>query len=182
MSPTLCQCCGKYPATIHFTEIKSDKKRTLHICEACANEQGIASGAPVPSGLANLMSSAIRQAGGGSTLRCPHCGIAFEEFRTKGRFGCPRDYEVFAERLNPLLDKIHGAHRHTGRLPRGRVTVETEWADRLLALRRELQDAVRTESYEDAARIRDAIRELEQGPQAAASGPAHGDEPSGGTR
>ena len=34
--------------------------------------------------------------------------------------------------------------------------------DRLLQLRRELQDAVEGEQYEDAARIRDEIQDIDQ--------------------
>jgi len=162
MPPTLCQFCGKNPATIHFTEIKDGEKRELHICEACASEQGLAAG--MPAVLGNLMQmdpAAQKHETSTEGLACPHCGITFDEFRTKGRFGCPHDYDVFAEALDPLLDKIHGAHRHTGRLPRGRRTVDTDQAEHLLRLRHELQESVRSEDYENAARLRDEIRALE---------------------
>ena len=97
------------------------------------------------------------------TQKCPHCGITFEEFRAKGRFGCPRDYEVFREALVPLLQKMHGgAQRHVGRLPRGQDEVETTVGDRLLQLRRELHEAITEEKYEDAARLRDEIAEIER--------------------
>lgn len=157
----LCQFCGKNPATIHFTEIKDSVKRELHICEECANEKGLGSSGPLPPMLFELMQSGRRDAVD-EDLQCPHCGITFGEFRTKGRFGCPYDYEVFAEPLGPLLEKIHGARAHVGRLPRGRTTVDTGVADQLLKLRRELKDFVKTENYEAAARIRDEIKTLEE--------------------
>ncbi len=167
MTPMLCQRCGKLPATIHMTEISDDGARTeWHICEECANAEGLAQGAPVtPVALASLIqleSGESEDASGAAPAACPHCGITFEEFRTKGRFGCPHDYTVFAEALNPLLDKIHGAHRHTGRLPRGQQSVDGDVSDRMLRLRRELQDAVRREDYESAAKLRDTIQGLEQ--------------------
>jgi protein arginine kinase activator len=177
MTPMLCEYCGKNPATIHFTEIHEEKRRELHICEACANERGIGAHSP---GLTAFLHSAVHKAPVQRTLRCPHCGITFDEFRTKGRFGCPRDYEVFEERLNPLLDKIHGAHRHTGRLPRGRRTVENDRADQLLRLRRELQEAVHREEYERAAQIRDRIHDLEEQGSARA-GSSLGDEAGRGS-
>ncbi|MFV1959584.1 MAG: UvrB/UvrC motif-containing protein [Planctomycetota bacterium] len=158
----VCQFCGKNPATIHFTEIKDGKKHELHICEACASEQGLAAG--VPAVLGNLMQMdppAHKRETSTEGLACPHCGITFDEFRTKGRLGCPHDYLVFAEALDSLVDKIHGAHRHTGRLPRGRRTVDTDLAEHLLRLRHELQESIRTEDYENAARLRDEIRALE---------------------
>lgn len=182
MTPVLCQCCGKNPATIHITDIKDETKRELHICESCATEQGIGTGAAiVPDVLVDLIQGGMGQVEPAVTLLCPHCGVTFDDFRTKGRFGCPRDYEVFEEALNPLLDKIHGSHRHTGRLPRGRRTVDTDLADRLLRLRRELQEAIRKEDYENAARIRDTIRGIEtHEAESAASGGA-GDEAGRGS-
>jgi len=162
MTPPLCQSCGKNPATFHLTEIAKDgSRRTLHLCEACANEQEPLGGPGVQAVLANLVQSYLEGREGGGATRCPHCGITYDEFRTKGRFGCPRDYEVFEDKLDALLDKWHGAHQHTGRLPRGRRAVDTGVPDRLLRLRHELQEAVRVEAYESAARIRDEIRALE---------------------
>ncbi len=160
MTPMLCQFCGKNPATIHFTEIKEEVKRELHICEACANEKGLGTSDPLPPMLFDLIQGGRRDEAD-EDLRCPECGITFGEFRMKGRFGCPHDYEVFAEPMGPLIEKIHGSRSHAGRLPRGRERVDTAVADHLLRLRRELKDFVRTEKYEDAARISDEIRTLQ---------------------
>lgn len=87
------------------------------------------------------------------------------DFRSKGRLGCPRCYEVFRSDLMPLLQRIHEAQTHRGRLP-GR-TVSSPAApveDRALSdLRRRLEDAVRGERYEEAARLRDDLRRAERG-------------------
>jgi protein arginine kinase activator len=159
MSPMLCQSCSQNPATIHFTEIKNDEKRELHVCEACANAQGLTGGPPIPAMLANLVQG-VRK--GARSPKCPDCGITFDEFRSKGRFGCPKDYEVFEELLGPLLEKIHGSKRHVGRLPRGRTEATAAVGDRLLRLRRDLQAAVKAEQYEKAAGLRDEILKTEQ--------------------
>lgn len=160
MSPVLCQSCGQNPATIHFTEIRNDQKRELHVCEACANEQGLGGGAPIPEILSNLVQG-VKRTTPDTDLVCPACGITFEEFRAKGRLGCPHDYDVFAEALGPLLERIHGARRHVGRLPRGRESMVSDLSDRLLKLRRDLQQAVEGEKYEAAAKLRDEILQLE---------------------
>lgn len=157
----LCQLCGQNPATIHFTEIKDSTKRELHICEECANKKGLGSSGPLPPMLFELMQD-DRRPGQEEDIACPRCGITFSEFRSKGRLGCPYDYEVFTEPLGPLLDKIHGARSHNGRLPRGRTAIDSGLDERLVRLRRELQDSVKTEDYEQAARVRDEIRGLEQ--------------------
>lgn len=156
MSSQICQTCHLNPATIHFTHITKGVKDETNLCEACAAAQGLAQ--------EGLVSSALDIAKGvtSRTLKCPHCGITFDEFRAKGRFGCPRDYEVFREALEPLLRKMHlGAARHIGRLPLGQDEVETTVGDRLLQLRRELAQAVEGENYEDAARLRDEIKAIE---------------------
>jgi protein arginine kinase activator len=161
MSTGLCQSCGQNPATIHFTEIKEDACRELHMCEACANAQGVTGGGAIPAMLASLVEGPRRGTGRGR--RCPECGITFEEFRAKGRFGCPRDYEAFEDLLGPVLDKLHGSREHRGRLPRGTPAVGPPPGDRLLSLRRELQQAVKAEEYERAARLRDEIQRAESG-------------------
>ena len=161
MPGQVCQHCGENPATIHFTEIKEEERIELHVCEECAAAQGITNEANMPTILANVVAAAARSAEMESK-ECPHCGITFREFRRKGRLGCPRDYEVFEDLLKPLLAKMHGgAEEHTGRLPRGQERMHNDRPDRLLRLRRDLQEAIDQERYETAARLRDEIIDLE---------------------
>jgi protein arginine kinase activator len=170
--PHLCQTCKQNPATIHFTEIRNDEKRELHVCESCAQSQGIATGpvmASLPTMLAHLVKGVKPSA---PSPRCPSCGISFAEFREKGRLGCPNDYEFFNEHLAPLLEKIHGATEHRGRLPKGALDADGQRSDKLLRLRRDLQKAVKGEQYETAARLRDEIRRVEEGATATAAPPA----------
>jgi protein arginine kinase activator len=155
-----CQVCEKQPATFHLTEIGEGGKTVRHLCEECAGRLGLASGNPVPSMLATLFEGSKELAA--TSTRCPECGISFEEFRAKGRLGCPKDYEVFAKELAPLLEKIHGGvGKHVGRVPAG-AGRDTVREDALLRLRRELGRAVREEKYEEAARLRDEIRHAEE--------------------
>ena len=77
------------------------------------------------------------------------------EYRTRGRLGCPADYQVFARGLLPLLGRSHGATRHVGKTP-GRPT---EAADRhRLRLRSDFRAAIAREDYEMAASLRDQLR------------------------
>ena len=155
----LCQACESKPATIHITTIEEAAKTALHLCEDCASEKGVTDGSPIPSLLEKLVNE--KQAPGQSDARCPECGITWEDFRSKGRLGCPRDYEAFAKELAPLLEKIHGAKVHVGRLPQS-GTLGTGGEERLRSLRRELARAVKDEQYEAAARLRDEIRIAEE--------------------
>ena len=53
--------------------------------------------------------------------------------------------------------------KHRGRLPTGRLDVQSTVNERLLYLRKQLHEAVEKEQYEDAARIRDEIHGIESG-------------------
>jgi protein arginine kinase activator len=163
MASHVCRVCEQRPATVHYTEIKDGAATVLDLCEECATKQGMTN--PIPSMLSGLLEGAkglLAAASSTSDLKCPDCGIKFDEFRAKGRLGCPRDYEVFEKELLPLLEKIHGNTKHTGRVPRGQGP-DTLREDRLLRLRRDLARAVKGEDYETAARLRDDIKGAEEG-------------------
>ncbi len=157
-----CQKCPK-PATYHITEVLSEEQyEELHLCEDCYQKffydsQPQAGGQK--GGIGQLEegdeASALNQ------RECPVCGIKFVEFRNSGRLGCPHDYQEFREELAPLLENIHGEIRHCGKTPR-RLPQNKQTQSELIQLRKQLQQAVTREAYEDAARLRDRIRQLEE--------------------
>lgn len=159
----VCQCCHEHPATIHYTTIDDDGGRVeLNYCEECASANGIPSDVSIPVKLAEAVTTAAGATQ--SDLSCPHCGITFSEFRKKGRLGCPMDYEQFRVPLEVILRSEHDNRvRHQGRLPYGRVEAQSTVNERLLLLRRELNEAIEAENYEVAARLRDEIRAIETG-------------------
>ena len=93
---------------------------------------------------------------------CPVCGIDYQEFRASGKFGCSSDYRVFRKELDYLLDKVHGAVQHRGKMP-VRVGMEMTRRRQIDELKKELTGAVDAEEYEQAANIRDKIHMLERG-------------------
>jgi len=160
-SDVICQKCKKQPATIHLTEILNNQKMERHLCEDCAREEGIAIKAQINlqdvlSGMLSAHDAAERYA----NLACPDCGLTYAEFRNQGRLGCPHDYEVFAEPLAEVLDKVHGGTEHTGKVP-ARAGAGSARQRELMQLRRRLQEAVESERYEEAAQVRDLLREKE---------------------
>jgi protein arginine kinase activator len=157
----LCQYCTKREAKIHFTEIKDGKQTEMHICEQCAHEKNVAMAFPA------LLSHIVKGTPGGSPstesdavpATCPACGLAYAEFKSKGRLGCADCYTSFAPVLVPLLEKVHGASAHTGGSPRrlqGVISANQE----AQKLRRRLAEAIAAEEYEKAAALRDEIRGL----------------------
>jgi protein arginine kinase activator len=159
--------CQKCPnaATLHITEIISeDHVEELHLCESCAHKylyepQAKSGGKSAPAS----SSSASEELEEPAVLNreCEICGIKFVDFRNTGRLGCPHDYDEFREELLPLLENIHGETRHVGKSPR-RLPQTKETQSQLIHLRKQLLQAVNKEAYEEAARLRDQIRRLEE--------------------
>jgi protein arginine kinase activator len=157
-----CQFCSK-PATVHLTDIVDNQKRETHLCQACAEAQQLIKQKEL--NLPAILQSLIGQHLGPQSdelarLSCPACGIKYMEFRAQGRLGCPHDYQVFRSGLGALLNRIHRSTRHVGKTPRQRGP-SAERLIEIVQLRRQLQAAVDAEAYEEAARIRDLLRQKE---------------------
>ncbi len=156
----ICQECGQ-PATVHLTEIVDGKKKVKHFCPECADKQELLKQQQL--NLTAIVQSVIGQHVGGaadelSRLTCPSCGIKYMEFKAAGRCGCPNDYKVFREPLLPLLERIHRGCRHVGKIPPHALehaALQTELRD----LRQQMRTAIEQEAYEEAARLRDLIRQ-----------------------
>ena len=157
-----CQSCSSQ-ATVHLTDIIDGQKKELHLCEACAEQQQFIKQQEInlPAILQSLIGQHIGQLTDElSRLTCPACGIKYMEFRAEGRLGCPHDYQAFRVGLEPLLKRIHRAGRHVGKVPRCRPGSAARAAE-LMELRGKLRVAIDTEAYEDAACLRDLIRQKE---------------------
>ena len=163
-----CQICKKNEATIHLTEITDGERTEIHICEHCAAEQGIAVKSQIPlnellAGLLSVQPTDDEMFGlSEQKLSCPHCGFTLEQFRKEAVLGCPYDYEVFQKQLAPLIEKAHdGKTVHCGKVP-SKTPQDTKKQIELTALRQQLEDAVQSEDYELAAKLRDKIKDSEQ--------------------
>ena len=160
----LCTICKEKPATVHLTQIVGDKMQKLDLCEDCAKTKGIND--PTSFGLADLdlvlglgASQQLEQSAGGVELKCPRCGFTQADFKKSGRLGCPECYVTFAEGLRGLLKTMHKGTRHTGKAPEA-LRATRENADRLKTLQAKLTKAIKDENYEQAALVRDEIKQL----------------------
>jgi protein arginine kinase activator len=162
-----CEHCGEKDAVIHLTQIVNNAVTTMHLCESCAAEKGVETGAAVakfPLGdfLATLGKETGAEAGPGAS--CPTCGATLQDFRQTGRLGCAACYVSFERPLRDLLRRLHGSTRHVGRAYlEPEVAAKEGRAKRptIEVLRQELKRAVEAENFELAAELRDRIRVLE---------------------
>ncbi|MBP7056351.1 MAG: UvrB/UvrC motif-containing protein [Candidatus Omnitrophica bacterium] len=159
-----CDVCGKKEATVHLTEIVNDKVTKLHLCEDCAKDKGTEMEehfglGDLLAGLTDLGSAVEPEAL--SSVKCPFCGFTYKDFKKIGRLGCGECYEAFKVQLAPLLKRIHGAERHVGKVPImiGKTVKETKT---IQDLKSKMEKAIQEENFEEAARLRDMIHELEK--------------------
>ena len=156
----LCCICKEKEAKVHLTQIVGNKMQKVDLCDDCAKEKGVDD--PTGSSLAHLLlglgaatETEPGEAGGG--LKCPNCGFTQADFKKTGRLGCPACYEIFGEGLDTLLKSMHKGTHHTGKVPVAMRRIRD--SERLLkSLQEQLQKAIDTEDFEQAAKLRDQIK------------------------
>lgn len=159
-----CDSCQSENASVYFTQIVEGKMQKVNLCESCAQEKGVTD--PTGFALADMLKGLGTEGNSGSAvssggLACQHCGFSQADFKKTGRFGCSQCYRVFSDGLDNLLEAMHRNTMHVGKVPShfsGETQVEKS---RLDALHADLEASVDAEDYEEAARLRDAITELE---------------------
>lgn len=160
----LCDICNKNQATVHLTEIIDEQMNELHLCEDCARKKS--SQMEQQFGLADLLAGLSEfqkpaEEKEAIAIKCANCGLTYKDFKKFGRLGCSDCYSAFRKYLGPLLKKIHGSNSHCGKSPVRSVRTSKEKVT-LQELRGLLQKSIEQEAYEEAARIRDQIRQLQE--------------------
>ena len=170
----LCDICGKKQATVHLTEIIDDQMTELHLCEPCAKEKGAQMEkhfdlSDLLAGLADMGSAPGLQVD--EKVKCPNCGMNYQDFKAIGQLGCSECYKAFNKNLIPLLKRIHGSIQYFGKMPAVSAArslkpgaAKSKAASALQQLedyKARLHKAIQEEEFEQAARLRDKIKELE---------------------
>ncbi len=179
----LCERCQKRKANVLYTEIINGAKKEENLCEQCANSspsfhiggQIFDSEYSIGGFLSNLLQGYTKS---GPTMAnesvaevtCSKCNLSNREFLQKGRFGCSQCYTDFNEEINKSLRGIQGAEVHTGKGPGKKAQevaeVQEDSSSQALTeveqLSMNLQEAIKKEEYEEAARLRDLIREMKK--------------------
>ncbi|MCI8699984.1 MAG: DNA methylase [Clostridia bacterium] len=177
----LCENCGKNYANVIYTQIINGVKKEISVCEQCSKKLGIDHlNFDMPIDFASFLSDFFGEYEDTNIfpimqkveqLQCPNCETTFEEFINNGKFGCTECYGTFKSKIDPLLQNIHGANRHVGRLGKIKESNKinkdntndnnTKEEDKVEELKKELKIAIKEERYEEAAKIRDEIKKLE---------------------
>lgn len=166
----ICQACGKNTATTHIKTTVNGKLTEYYLCPECAKEHGYAhlfENWGFGSLMSGLMGAAAPQR---QVKRCPSCGSSFEEISRSGRIGCAACYKTFHDELLPIVQRIHGTAQHKGKVPGGSALRVADSHKQLVAVettaidekKRLLQKAIEAQDFEQAAVLRDEIKELEK--------------------
>jgi protein arginine kinase activator len=161
----LCQHCQQREAFVHLSITENEKNREVYLCEACAKKSQeigfVFHPSMVPEFLKVLFGfnpSLIEQP---SEMTCPKCGITFSRITQVGKLGCSMCYETFETQLEPLLRRVHGGGQNVGKVPARRgITIKSRME--LRKQKEKLQLLIQQEAFEEAAVVRDKIRDLEQ--------------------
>lgn len=174
----LCEKCQKNEANISVKTMVNGVAENHHLCTECAQKQGL-----FQSGfgfekfpMSNFLGKALFNFPFAAlsnqpttigtqikkSIRCPGCGQDFTDLRKTGLFGCPECYTTFHEVIRSMLDQIHGGHVHdTTKNVVDKIEFEkSQPLSEIEQLRSELQEKIQLEQYEEAALIRDKIKDL----------------------
>lgn len=163
----LCQRCHKNLATVRYAEVVSGRVTDLHLCPECLSRQQDSAGGgfELSSPVTVHECQAPRDHVGPSrpkpsTRVCKACGFQLAWAMDMGRVGCSQCYDAFADDVEPILLGLHNAARHCGKAPRV-DDARAQLRASLQTQRSLLRSAVQSENYEEAAQIRDVIRQYE---------------------
>lgn len=161
----LCEKCKKNPATVHMQQFVHGVKKEMHLCQECSFKM------EMPISLENIFQGFLDQMKHmghpydkvqykPQNLTCTRCGMVFNEFKTNGKLGCDSCYQAFHKPVEALIKNVQGSTRHGGKFPQrsGVILLQKRQVEEL---RVGLKAAIELENFEEAARIRDEIKELE---------------------
>ena len=170
----LCQECNKNTATIHMKGLVNGEMTEMHLCQECSFS---IVEAEMPISLENIFKGILEsvQSMGGvqATIGqmpfpvarkapgpCKVCGLSYEQFKSGGKLGCEACYQAFPKEIIALFKNVQGSTHHEGKFPK-RFGTQLRQQREVDKLRATLKQAIDEENFEEAARIRDQIREME---------------------
>lgn len=158
----LCSNCKKNIANFHYTKIVNGKKTELNLCSNCAAELGYLDSYHDPFDFGSVLNDFLGIESPTRNYVCAKCGTDYDTFKRTGRLGCSDCFEQFENVINDILPEIQAGTAHKGKVC-GENNEELMKKKKLKELKDNLQKAILDERYEDAAKIRDEIKDFEGG-------------------
>lgn len=186
----LCDNCGKREANVRYSENINGVRKEMNLCEECSKKLGVGNmNFDIPLDFSSFFGDFMEDftkpefmplLNEIKTLKCNNCGYTFDDIINTGRLGCANCYDIFEDRLDPIIKRIQSSNKHVGRI--GKIldnkienrsknkdneknvnnSKEISTSEKIANLKEELKEAIKNERYEEAAKIRDEIKDLEQ--------------------
>lgn len=159
----LCQMCHKNQATTRILTTVNGKTQEYMLCSTCADKSGYFT-KYFDFGIGNLLSGFLENIQDKETQslkKCPQCGMTFAEFSKTGKLGCAHCYDAFKDELIPMIERIHGKSIHVKK--QNHISTATKSVDvkeKIKKLQIKMQKAIEIQDFENAAQIRDEIKDL----------------------
>lgn len=164
----ICDLCGENEAIVHVQQIMGGEIFEVHMCAECARKKGVSleSEGDGEFSLSELLNGLVESFSPEALMQevgeCPQCGTTLQELQEKEKAGCPECYTVFRSQIDSILHEYSDTIVHRGKYPDKLRAYKAILIDKEV-LKKKLTEAVKREEYETAARLRDRIRELEEG-------------------
>ena len=178
-----CQHCNQNEATTFIKKNINGHKEEMHLCSECAKELGVMDEFRIPSMsemfgdsfLGNFLGAGVAAMNSLAGVdRGQTCGSSFNDIVQSGRMGCADCYDKFEDKLEPSLRKIHGKTKHIGKFvsyseenekseDTGDKKEQASEKSELESLQEQMKAAINEQRFEDAAVIRDKIKEIQEG-------------------
>lgn len=152
-----CSNCGKNNANIKYNQNINGEVINLNLCEECAQKLGIFNSfddifSPMIMDFDYVLPEEIK---------CKKCGYTLSKYRSTGLFGCEECYNTFKKEIDSLLPKIQGKNRHVNKKARKVKNAKNTQMSELDKLKEELKQLIEQEKFEEAAVVRDKIKNIE---------------------
>ncbi len=157
----LCQKCQKNTAHVNIVKNINGNITQLHLCNECAAGEKLHFPSFQTDELFSAFFKGMTARPETETLRCPGCGLTYQELKNSGKFGCSDCFHTFSGYLDSMFKSIHGNAVHTGKIPKKAATSLHQKRE-IEELKQKLRKAIESEQFEVAAQLRDQIRQMEK--------------------
>ncbi len=164
----LCEKCDNSDVLYHLAEVPDDIQNEMYFCMKCKKNLQINQTQPNNAFSPIGNDESVPDLG----IKCTNCGLTTSELIYDGRPGCPSCYKYFNSVFGSIPENGN-VKKYTGKKPSNYVEIlnnknaipeiNKNYFDLLESkykLEKELKMAVIEERYEDAAILRDKIKEV----------------------
>lgn len=159
----ICTNCNKNVASTRVIRTVNGVSREYFLCKFCADSLNFSANIMnfLPGNFFKSTVKDIQRTPAALRTTCSFCKSTFEEVSARGVVGCAECYSTFKAQLAPYLNRIHSKVLHVGKVPNS-ASGQILQKRALSELRIQLNSAIETQNFEQAAILRDEMKSMEK--------------------